>query len=294
MAKVQDHVNKCDGRFAVFVLTHGRADTISTIDMLFKQNYTGDWYVVIDNEDVQGDRYRERFGDHVLMFDKKAEAELTDTGDTDKENRRVGVFARNAIQKFARELGYEYHLQLDDDFTNIAFRLPAPDGSRLDYQASKSLDGIFNAMLEFMDNTPTAWLSMGLSSDYIGGLQSDRYLMGLYPKSMGSFLLRKDDPVDFFMRMNDDITTTVLNQFKGRIGFSVAPIHVQTPSTQSAKGGMTEAYLDAGTYRKSFYTVLAGPSFAKISKQGRIYFRIHHRISWGNACPKILSDRWKK
>ncbi len=39
--------------FAVFILTHGRPDTIRTLDTLKRGNYTGKWYLVIDNEDKQ-------------------------------------------------------------------------------------------------------------------------------------------------------------------------------------------------------------------------------------------------
>ena len=43
--------------FAVFILSHGRADNIKTLKMLEDGNYTGDWYIVIDNEDKTADRY---------------------------------------------------------------------------------------------------------------------------------------------------------------------------------------------------------------------------------------------
>ena len=91
--------------FAVFILSHGRADEIKTVKMLKDSGYTGDWYVVIDNEDDQADQYFSKFSEHVIQFDKKAVADETDTGDTDND-RRVGVFARNKIQALAEERGY--------------------------------------------------------------------------------------------------------------------------------------------------------------------------------------------
>ena len=42
--------------FAVFILSHGRADTISTYRALRDGGYTGRTYVVIDNEDDQEER----------------------------------------------------------------------------------------------------------------------------------------------------------------------------------------------------------------------------------------------
>ena len=44
--------------FAVFILTHGRADNMATAKMLKKTNYTGKIYFIIDNEDEQAERYK--------------------------------------------------------------------------------------------------------------------------------------------------------------------------------------------------------------------------------------------
>lgn len=39
--------------FAVFILSHGRANNIITIQALKKSNYTGKIYIIIDDEDEQ-------------------------------------------------------------------------------------------------------------------------------------------------------------------------------------------------------------------------------------------------
>ena len=282
-----------DKDFAVFILSHGRANEIRTVDMLEKGGYTGDWWVVIDDEDDQAPIYRQKFTSHVLMFDKKAEAEKTDTGDLDND-RRVGVFARNAIQDMAEQMGYKYHLQLDDDFSGISFRLPKGDKNKLTSWRCKDLDRLFGAMCDFMDTAPVAWLSFALSSDYLGGTENHRYRSGLFPKTMGSFLMRADQKVRFRMRMNDDITTCIASWHIGLPNYSVMRCMVETPQTQAMKGGMTDIYQDNGTYRKSFYSVMCCPSFVHVGKQGIKHFRIHHMISWNNCAPKVLSPKWKK
>lgn len=277
--------------FAVFILSHGRADEIKTVKMLKDSGYTGDWYVVIDNEDDQADQYFSKFSEHVIQFDKKAVADETDTGDTDND-RRVGVFARNKIQDLAEERGYKYHLQLDDDFTRIDFRYVEDD--RLVTKACRDLDTLFYYLVRYIDKTDIAWLSFTLSSEYLGGIRGKKYFMGLNPKTMGSFLMRADKKVKFRMRMNDDITTTIDEASRGLLMYSVMYLQVQTPPTQHMRGGMTEIYQDNGTYRKSFYSVMCCPSFVKIAKQGRINFRIHHKISWNNCRPKLVNEKWKK
>ena len=88
--------------FAIFILTHGRAKTISTYRALRDGGYTGKVYIVIDNEDNQEDLYRQKFGDMVIQFDKRDYLAKTDLGDLD-DDRRIGVFARNFIQDEAIE-----------------------------------------------------------------------------------------------------------------------------------------------------------------------------------------------
>lgn len=57
---------------------------------------------------------------------------------------------------------------------------------------------------------------------------------------------------------------------------------------------MTEVYLNQGTYVKSFYTVMLNPSAVKINLMGNKDKRLHHKILWKNAVPKILSENYKK
>ena len=62
-------MNKSD--FAVIILTHGRHDRVYTIDSLRKSGYTGEIYLLCDDEDKQLDLYKEKYKDKVLVFSKK-------------------------------------------------------------------------------------------------------------------------------------------------------------------------------------------------------------------------------
>lgn len=279
--------------FAVFILSHGRANDVKTVNLLKDGHYTGDWYIVIDDEDDQEPIYREKYGDHILQFCKMDEFIRTDVGDL-SDDRRCGVFARNAIQRLANERGYKIHLQLDDDFTMIYHRWIDKQKGKLVGERAENLDTVFAAMAEYLDSTPISNLSFGLSSYYLGGVESKNVQAGMIPKTMGSFMLKASDPVEFKMHMNDDITTAIWNWSTGRVFFTVMSYQVATPPTQHQAGGMTDIYKDNGTYQKSFYSVMMCPSFVKIAQQGRKFFRIHHEVEWDNCCPKILEQKWKK
>ena len=155
--------------FAVFILSHGRADTISTYKALRDGGYTGRTYVVIDNEDDQEELYRQKFGDDIIQFDKRDYLEKTDLGDLDTD-RRIGVFARNFIQDEAKRLGYKFHLQLDDDVHGFGYRF-VQDG-RLRCVKCNHLDEVFDGMVQMMKGTPITSLSFGLSSYYLGGAEN--------------------------------------------------------------------------------------------------------------------------
>ena len=276
--------------FAVFILSHGRADTISTYRALRDGGYTGRTYVVIDNEDDQEDLYRQKFGDDIIQFDKRDYLEKTDLGDLDTD-RRIGVFARNFIQDEAKRLGYKFHLQLDDDVHGFTYRFA--QGKVLRALHCSHLDEVFSGMVEYMKETPITSLSFALSAYNMGGVDGS-IKDGMTRKTMTTFLMRADDVQYFHMRMNDDITTSLINGMRGKLYYSYLPIEVEVDKTQVKAGGMTDIYQKNGTYRKSFYSVMCCPSCVKVSAMGITDYRIHHTISWNNAVPKLISERWCK
>lgn len=276
--------------FAVFILSHGRADTISTYKALRDGGYTGRTYVVIDNEDDQEELYRQKFGDDIIQFDKRDYLEKTDLGDLDTD-RRIGVFARNFIQDEAKRLGYKFHLQLDDDVHGFTYRFAQDKVLRALH--CSHLDEVFSGMVEYMKETPITSLSFALSAYNMGGVDGS-IKEGMTRKTMTTFLMRADDLQYFHMRMNDDITTSLINGMRGKLYYSYLPIEVEVDKTQVKAGGMTDIYQKNGTYRKSFYSVMCCPSCVKVSAMGITDYRIHHTISWNNAVPKLLSERWCK
>ena len=60
--------------------------------------------------------------------------------------------------------------------------------------------------------------------------------------------------------------------------------------TQSNSGGLTDIYLELGTYVKSFYSVIAAPSCVKVALMGDKQIRLHHAVTWKNAVPKIIRE----
>ena len=278
--------------FAAFILTHGRPDNVSTYDTLRKCGYTGSIYIVIDNEDESADQYRQRFGkENVLMFDKKAVSKTFDLADT-SNNLQTIVCARNASFQIAEKLGLEYFMQLDDDYNSFQYRYPLDD--KLKVIETRSLDAVIEAMIKFLDVSGVATFAMAQGGDFIGGLEGAAIHKPLLRKAMNSFLFKTNNPITFVGRMNEDVNTYVLEGSRGKLYFTTTSVMLTQDQTQKNKGGMTETYLESGTYFKSFYTVIMHPSSVTVRTMGTNNKRLHHHIKWNNTVPKIINESHRK
>ena len=279
-------------KFAALILSHGRADNMKTIHALEKQGYTGPWYIVIDNEDDQADEYYRRFGkERVIMFDKAEAAKKIDIGDNFPE-RNVVVIARNMCHEIAAQLGLEYFLELDDDYSGFYVRYAEDD--KLKGFAIKDLDSVFDEMLDFLDDSGAVTVAFAQAGDFRGGAASNFIQKGLLRKAMNAFFCRTDRPFKFFGRINEDVNAYVKLGGEGKLFLTLVDVGLVQTETQKSSGGLTEAYLDLGTYVKSFYSVMYCPSCVKIGIMGNSDYRLHHQIMWRYAVPQILAEKWKK
>jgi hypothetical protein len=286
-----------DYNFAAFILTHGRSGGVKTHDTLRSCGYTGKIFFIVDNEDQQLKAYIAKYGDKVIVFDKAHAAEITDAGDNFKKRNSV-VYARNKCFEIAKSLGLDYFLQLDDDYTTFRWAMNDEGRYITSDTSTKSLDRIINASLKFLIDSKFDCVAWAQGGDFIGGEGSglcQRFYKGqLLRKVMNSFFCITDKPFQFVGRMNDDVNTYVTGGQKGLLFCTIAQVRLEQHQTQANSGGLTEMYLEAGTYVKSFYTVMMAPSCTKISSVGAVNRRIHHKIDWKRCAPVILSEDHKK
>ena len=94
--------------------------------------------------------------------------------------------------------------------------------------------------------------------------------------------------------MNEDVTAYTWLASQGEIFFTVPQMMVNQIPTQAGDGGMSEVYINSGTYVKSFYSIMYCPSCVTVALMGDKHKRIHHRVNWAYAVPKILDECWKK
>lgn len=279
--------------FVAFILTHGRPEKVYTIEALRNAGYTGRIVLVIDNEDKTADRYYEKFGkENVVMFDKLKKSKEFDTIDIGRDRRAI-VYARNACFDIAKDLGYKYFLELDDDYTNFRQRF-IKDNGQFGSWYLKDFDAVVDCMLEFLETSGALTVAFAQTGDFIGGSGSKVFKDKLARKAMNSFFCKTENKFDFIGRINEDVNTYVNLGSKGHLFFTVSDMSLDQTQTQANSGGMTELYLNAGTYVKSFFTVICNPSSVKLYTVGSSHKRIHHSINWDVAVPKIISSHYKK
>jgi len=270
--------------FAIFILTHGRANNLITLKALKRHGYTGRLYIIIDNEDKQADEYFKLYGDKVKMFDKRAISKDVDALDN-FDNLKAITYARHYTWILAKELGLENFAQFDDDYTWFGHR--GPETSTSIY----NLDDIISHFLEFLNNTNLTTVCFSQGGDHIGGFNDE---IKTKRKAMNSFFCRTDRFINFKGTLNDDVTAYVSEGALGSLFLTVWNIQLTQKPTQLNAGGMSEAYLSSGTYIKSFYSVIVSPSCIKVKLiQGKTA-RMHHAIDWPTAVPRILDDSYKK
>lgn len=276
--------------FAIFIMSYNRPKNISTLHTLSKANYTGLYYIIISDDDPQIDVYKSLYKDKLHIFNKDEVEKSLDTYDNNGSKACI-LYARNYCFTLARKLKLKYFLEFDDDYIELAYRYPLDN--KLKICNIKEFDKIVDIFIDFLNDTNATSVAFAQHGDFIGGVQNDFIKNRIKRKAMNSFFCRTDKPFQFIGRINEDVNTYVKLGSIGELFLTVCDVSLKQKHTQQNKGGMTDTYED-GTYLKSFYTVLANPNCTTINIMGDKHLRLHHRINWNYAVPKIISNKYKK
>lgn len=276
--------------FAVIIISHGRPQC-ETVTTLRDSGYTGEIYIVIDDEDKTGEEYLKLYGtEHVHIFHKH---EWFDVGDNMDAPRTVGVFARNECLKVARSKNLKYYLEMDDDLKALSFRYE--NNNHLKGKKVKNFDCVVEAICGYFDKSDVDCLGFGNAVDYIGGLPTfNEGKISRMP--MNSYFLRTKNDFLWLGRNSDDRITVLNQQQKGQYWFRFIPIHavydVWSPKKGSKEsGGSISIYNELGSYVLRFYGVIFHPSCVKMKISAT---NMDNSVKTANAFPCLISERYKK
>ena len=286
-------MKKINKEFAVFIMIYGRPESNLTYNTLKRQGYTGDIFLVGDNTDKTIKDYKKKFDCEIIIFDKKKVSKKMDTGDNTGDLRST-LFSANTIFDIAKKKGYQYFFIFCDDYKDFSFKF----NEKFIYKQRvvKNLDKVFNILLKYYKKTNIKSIAFAQGGDFIGGNDAQIIKDGIKMKrkAMNTFLCSTKRPFKFIGRLNEDVTTYVNLGGKGDLFFTIPNISVSQMPTLTTKGGLSDVYLEYGTYVKSFFSIMYNPSCVVIRILGQKNKRIHHKVLWNNAVPKILNPKYKK
>ena len=221
--------------YGVLILSNGRADRVKTVKTLARQGFTGEWRIVIDDEDRAGEDYRRRYGDRVVEFCKQDYMEQTQTLAPKSDTpRSVVVYARNAAPDIARGLGWDYFIELDDDYDFFEQRYH--EGGKLRTVMVDDLDELFSAMVRFVEGSGADALALAQGGDFIGGVDSSGATNRFLRKIMNVYCFPSDTDIRFVGCLNEDLTTSVLYGSRGALLLTCTVAGIHQTATQKAGG----------------------------------------------------------
>lgn len=276
---------------AVFIITHGRPFNQRTLQTLTSFSYTGKVYLVLDDEDTTIDDYVKTYGtDSILVFNKEKYINETDTG-LHRPYRKFAVFARNAVEDLAVELGLDYFMVFDDDITNFRIRYDE-NGSLKSCSLSGIIDDVFESCIKFMADTGIHCTSFGFCNVYRSGVEC------LYTENSRNRLCAeafiRDTKIRVHWRLNmvEDLITSLDYNRMGDVWLQLLPVQVEILMSEGAvEGGNSDAYNDFGLYRLNFMPTIAYPD-CNVVKFHNGKWRT--TLSAVNSVPKIVSSKCRQ
>jgi hypothetical protein len=277
--------------FAVFIMSHGSPEKNLTYDTLKKCGYTGKIYLVVDNTDKTVGVYKEIYGEELIVFDKAKAVKMYDAGDNSGDLRST-MYKTNAIFGLAEEKSIKYFYIMCDDYYEFDYMFKDDiKGMKL----CRNIDKIFDLAVNYYKTTNALTIAFAQTGDFIGGIDNGK---GSYRfskrKAMNTFLCSTERRFEFVGRMNEDVTTYVNLGQKGELFLTIPVFAINQKDTQQTKRGLTDVYLDNGTYVKSMFSVIYNPSCVRASMMNANHKRIHHSVRWINTTPMIISSDYKK
>ena len=274
----------------VYIISKGRPQC-HTAETLCRLNYPGEWFIVCGNNDETLPEYRERWGNHVLVFDWYEEIKHTDTMDNFGFDKKASGACpvRNATRAISEQRGELRHWQFDDDYLDFARYNPKVNKN----ETIKDGRVLFSSMYRIAEFGYTAHLNnIGFALATIEGNPTRRLKWGPRVYNAHNLPSTPDLFVPWTGRMNDDTINAVNVWRRGGFEMMVKYLQLRMEDTQAEAGGLTEMYKEDGTVRKTAYCILAAPNTARLVCR---FGRYHHDINWHRDLrPRLLDEKWKK
>ena len=154
---------------------------------------------------------------------------------------------------------------------------------------------MFKNTVEFYKKSNAVSIAFSQGGDFIGGIDNGKEIFRFNKrKAMNTFFCSIKRKFVFSGKLNEDVNTYTNFQSRGNLFLTICNASITQKATQKNAGGMTDIYIENGTYVKSFYSIICSPSCVKIKQMNSTNKRLHHSIKWENAVPAIINRKHKK
>lgn len=275
--------------YAVYIISHKRPK-VETLKALEKAGYTGDYFIVIDDTDPTIEEYKSSYGEHLLVFNKEKIWENTDTIDNFKI-MTCCTYPRNFCIKSAKEKGYKYLINFDDDIKSFGMRY-VKDNKLLSAKI-KDIGRVFEAYIEFMERAKFTCSGFIMAGRLIGGKKNPLVNSCFYCRPTNCFILKTSSPY-FKGTYYEDAIYAIQNNKQGKLTYALMPIVINgaPPMKNHDGGGMTAAYEGQNEFTQYFHIKVAEPTSIKLKvcNNGKVKTTFLENF----FVPKILNEEVKK
>ena len=284
--------------YAIFITSHKNPSVCKTLDTLVGLNYIGNYFIVIDDEDPLKDEYINKYDEHIYIFKKKSYMQTTDSGhDSEHTPNACVLYARNAIEDFAKCLGLDAFIMCDDDINNFVLRPIDEVNKKILREKITNITDVIEAYLDYLLECDIDCLGFGTPNFYFGGYESLASGSYLTRRSVSNFFFRNlNKHIEWTMPM-EDFNTAIKYGNVGRLFLSPAFVEVEVAPQYTQKGGeskqdgMAQYYASTSSFTRAFYSTMIAPSYCEPKLwKGKFI----PQMSKDNACPKIVSSSYRK
>lgn len=275
--------------YAVFIISHKRPE-VETLKALQKSGYNGEYFIVIDDTDPTIEEYKSRYGEHLLVFNKEEIWKNTDTIDNFKI-MTCCTYSRNYCIKAAKEKGYKYLVNLDDDIKMFKFRFV--QGEKLAISSIKDIGKVFEEYIKFMETAQLTCSGFIMAGKLIGGKKNLLVDSCFYSRPTNCFIMKASTPY-FKGTYYEDAIYAIQNNKQGYLTYALMPVVIYgtPPMKNHDGGGMTAAYEEQNEFTQYFHIKVAEPTSIKLKvcNNGKVKTTFLENF----FVPKILNEEVKK
>lgn len=282
----------------VIILSHNSVDNVLTYDMLSRMSCELPIHILVDNEDKMMLEYKARFRSELLIYNKKETASRCDTFIGGDKYLPCAMVARNAALDKARELGYNYLVLLDDDIKRMQYVYN--NNGHLGRSEIKSFGSVIKAIVEFMSKGNVLATSFSFRASYFGGVNGQFFNKRLIQNGLAQVWIIDVNRSQMFRgKILEDGIYCYDTAKDGNTCFRITDLcfdALPMGDRPNKKEGLGETYNKYSELAFNFL-LLPHPSILRVKHNEKAVPTYGHNMPYVNmnyACPKILSERYRK